>query len=215
MDDPNDDVIRKMKVREVAAVFRSRNHRDTAVEALLTHGFDRADIDLLANHDEVISRLGGVLVPAEELADIPVAPRRTVIDRADVNVTMVLVTTLAACGGGFAVIWYFIDSDKGPFLTMLMAILAALVAGGATAAIIAQMLRRWRDPEEIASAYGLVIWVRVKSPEQETLARKLLREHGGEAIHMHEVDLVQHRRDIPLSSLRPDPWLGDERLGEP
>jgi hypothetical protein len=43
----------------------------------------------------------------------------------------------------------------------------------------------------------------------------LLREHGGNAIHVHEVDLVMHTRDIPLSSLRPDPWLGDERLGLP
>lgn len=214
MNDPKDDIVNKIRVREVTAVFHSLEHRDIAIEALLTHGFDHADIDLLAKHDEVVSRLGGVQVPSEELADNPVAPRRSFIDRADISVTLVLISTLAACGGALAAIWYLIDSNKGPLFTTMAAILAALIAGGAAAAIIADAFRQWRDPEEIARVHGLVVWVRVKSPEQEELARMLLREHGGDAIHVHEVDLVMHTRDISLSSLRPDPWLGDERLGK-
>jgi hypothetical protein len=39
--------------------------------------------------------------------------------------------------------------------------------------------------------------------------------HGGEAVHVHEIELAKRPEDLPLHSLRPDPWLGDERLGRP
>jgi hypothetical protein len=39
--------------------------------------------------------------------------------------------------------------------------------------------------------------------------------HGAEAVHVHEIDLAKRPEDLPLQSLRPDPWLGDERLGQP
>ena len=114
MNDPKDDIVNKIRVREVTAVFHSLEHRDNAIEALLTHGFDHADIDLLAKHDEVVSRLGGVQVPSEELADNPVAPRQIFIDREDISVTLVLVSALAACGGALAAIWYLIELEQGP-----------------------------------------------------------------------------------------------------
>jgi hypothetical protein len=39
--------------------------------------------------------------------------------------------------------------------------------------------------------------------------------HGGEAVHVHEIGLAKRPEDLPLHSLRPDPWLGNERLGRP
>ncbi len=39
--------------------------------------------------------------------------------------------------------------------------------------------------------------------------------HGGDAVHIHEIELARGTGDLPLHSLRPDPWLGDERLGQP
>jgi hypothetical protein len=37
--------------------------------------------------------------------------------------------------------------------------------------------------------------------------------HGGSAIRVHEIELEKRPEAIPLSTLRPDPWLGNERLG--
>jgi hypothetical protein len=42
-----------------------------------------------------------------------------------------------------------------------------------------------------------------------------LHLHGGEAIRVHEIEVEKLPEDLPLSSLRPDPWLGNERLGLP
>jgi hypothetical protein len=43
---------------------------------LLLAGFDRADIDLVADPDRVYRRLGILAVRAEDLADVPDTPRR-------------------------------------------------------------------------------------------------------------------------------------------
>ena len=44
-------ILERVKVREVASVFRSRDVLDTAVSALLSSGFDRADIDIMVGAD--------------------------------------------------------------------------------------------------------------------------------------------------------------------
>ena len=62
---------------------------------------------------------------------------------------------------------------------------------------------------------GLLIWVRVRSPEKEAEAQEILTRHGGQAVHVHEIELATRPEDLPLHSLRVDPWLGDERLGRP
>ena len=82
-----DDAIERTKVREVAAIFHSQEALEAAVEALLLAGFDRADIDRLADLNEVRKRLGPVYVAHEELADVAQAPRRPVIMREDITTT--------------------------------------------------------------------------------------------------------------------------------
>jgi hypothetical protein len=64
------------------------------------------------------------------------------------------------------------------------------------------------------AARGLVLWVRVRSLDGEDKAQKILRQLGGRAIRVHEIEIEKHPEEIPLSSLRPDPWLGSERLGQ-
>jgi hypothetical protein len=64
------------------------------------------------------------------------------------------------------------------------------------------------------SVGGLVLWVRVRSPEQEEKAQQVLLAHGAEAVRVHEIEIDKRLEDLPLSSFRPDVWLGDERLAE-
>jgi hypothetical protein len=61
---------------------------------------------------------------------------------------------------------------------------------------------------------GIVLWVRVRTPEREEMAQKILSEHGACAIRVHEIEIDKTVEDIPLSRLRPDPWLGSEKLGD-
>ena len=61
----------------------------------------------------------------------------------------------------------------------------------------------------------LIMWVRVNSEEKEQRAREILIGHGARAVRVHEITIAKTNEDLPLGSLRPDPWLGSERLGQP
>ena len=69
------EVLERVKVREVAGIFRSRDVLDAAVGSLLSSGFDRADIDIVVV-TEARRKLGGAGVAVEELPEVPAVPRR-------------------------------------------------------------------------------------------------------------------------------------------
>jgi hypothetical protein len=71
-------ILDRVKVREVAGVFRARDAMDKAVTALLSSGFDRSDIDVMVGA-EARERLGGAKVAAEELPEVPAAPRQPLV----------------------------------------------------------------------------------------------------------------------------------------
>jgi hypothetical protein len=217
MSTTSDQVIERAKVREVAGIFHSRGELDAAVDALLLAGFDRGDIDVLADLDEVQKVLGPVYVAAEELADIRHVPRRPFVAPEDVTgATAVVMGVLATLGTGAAA-YAVVASGGGTMTAVVSALLAAAVAGGIGGLLTVRLFGRDRAKslEGHMAARGLVLWVRVRSPDREDKAQQILCLHGGRAIRVHEVEIEKRPQEIPLSSLRPDPWLGDERLGQP
>jgi hypothetical protein len=217
MSSSSNTVIERTRVREVAGIFHSRPALDAAVDSLLLAGFDRADIDVIADPVKMRARLGGVEPPAEELADIPQVPREPIIRRDDVGNTKVLaVSTVAACAAMIAafVVLYTGGSVVRVFLA---AAVTAGAAGGVSALVITHFFEgdQVKALEPLAEAHGLILWVRVHSPEQEDKAQEILLSHSAKAVRVHEIVRDKRPDDLPLSSLRPDPWLGDERLGQP
>jgi hypothetical protein len=212
-----DDVLERARVREVAGVFRSYEALDGAADELLRAGFDRADIDVLGDPRTAHERLGGVYAAPQELPDVPLVPRRPYEGRADVAVATSVVAGVLACVGGFAVALGIVASGGRTALALGAAAVAALAAGGAAAALVARHLGRKTPPglEWLVTERGIVMWVRVRSPGHEGVAQEILSGHGAEAVRVHEIEIDKRSEDIPLSSLRPDPWLGSERLGEP
>jgi hypothetical protein len=215
MSSPSDTVLERVKVREVAGVFRDAEALDRAVEALLEAGFDRSDIDLMAGLDAIRDRLGGIYLSAKELPDVPGVPRRTYIARKDTANALPLVAGVLSYVGATAAAFGIVASGGA-----LAVALAAAAAGGAVGAgagvLLTRLLGRERakELESQMETGGMVLWVRVRSPDLEERAQQLLREHSAEAVRAHEMEIEKRLEDIPLSSLRPDPWLGDERLGE-
>jgi hypothetical protein len=63
MDQSNDTVIERVRVREVAGIFRSRDALDATVDALLESGFDRADIAVSSRY--AAREKLGIDIPAE------------------------------------------------------------------------------------------------------------------------------------------------------
>jgi hypothetical protein len=211
MSSQSDGVIERVKVREVAGVFRSRESLDAAVDALLLAGFDRADIDLMAGADAMLEKLGGIYAPAEELADVPDAPRRAYVARGEVA------GPLAFVAG--ALVYFSAAAAAIGIVASGGALALALVAAGAggAGALLASHLGREQaeELEALMAAGGLVLWVRVRSPDREEQAQQILRDHGAEAVRVHEIEIDKRLEDLPLSSLRPDPWLGGEPLAHP
>jgi hypothetical protein len=205
----------RIKVREVTGVVHSREALEAAVDDLLRAGFDRADVDLMASVDAVVEKLGGLYAPAKELADVPEVPRRAFLAREDVIIPMAaaggILTYLGAIAGSLGVV-----ASGG---ALAWAIAAAGVGGamaGGLAALIGRILgrERGRELEQQMAAGGLVLWVRVRSPEREERAQQILREHGAEAIRVHEMEVDKRFEDTPLDSVVLDPWLGSEPLGK-
>jgi hypothetical protein len=207
-------VIEQVRVREAGGVFRSREALEAAAEALRLAGFDRADIDILADADAVRRKLRAPYIAAEDLADVPHAPRRAFMAREDVALAVSgIAGILIYIGATVAALAILSTGGARAWATVVAVGIAA--AGGIGASVVIRFLERQQaeqlDRNTIAD--GLILWVRVRSPDREERAQQILREWGGQAIRVHEIEIDKRLEDLPLSNLRPDPWLGGERLG--
>ena len=213
----SDDILEQVSSREVTGVFRSRKALIDAADDLLVAGFDRADIDVSAPFDELQRRLNYQSIPPADLADIPTAARQPLIDQGDVLSTDAVVGSLAGCIGAVGMAYFLIIRGMAPLSVGIVSVLTGLVVGGVAVLVVRRRLQRERvrGLEKLAEAHGLLIWVRVQSPEKEAEAQEILARHGAEAVHVHEIELAKTPEDLPLHSLRVDPWLGDEPLGRP
>jgi hypothetical protein len=213
----SDAVLERARVREVTGVFRSRLALDVAAGELLLMGFDRADIDVVAGIDEIYKKLGVPYVAHEELADVPRVPRRPLVVGEDVTVFTILIAgTLGAIAAG-ATIYLMSFSDAGSAEIVVAAALVGIVAAGTGFLLAARIFRRdeARGLDALMAERGLILWVRVRSPEQEALAQEILLSHRAEAVRVHEIELEKRSEDLPLGTIRPDPWLGSEPLARP
>jgi hypothetical protein len=211
------DILDQISSREVTGVFHSRKALDAAVQDLLVAGIDRADIDVSASLDELQRRLNYKPIPAADIADNPAAARQPFVGEDDVINTDAVVGSIVGCIVAVALAFYLLTRGMAPLAVGFFSILSGVVVGGAAVLLARRRLRRERalGLEKLAEAQGLLIWVRVRSPDKEAEAQEILARHGGKAVHIHEMELAKRPEDLPLSSLRADPWLGDERLGQP
>lgn len=209
-----EEVLERTKVREVAGVFHSRQAIEDAVEDLLLNGFDRADIDRVASLDEVRRRLR-VYVAPEELADLPPTPRQPAFTTDDLTVALVVTVSMLGAAAGSAVAYGVLTSGGDSWSAGILGTLIGLGAGAIGALVMARMFRRkdLQGLEFLQMERGIVLWVRVRSPEREALAKDILERNGARAVRVHEIEIEKRVEDLPLSSLRPDPWIGSEPLG--
>lgn len=209
----NNDVIEQHKVREVAAVFHRKEILEDAIKALLYAGFDRGDIDVMSDIETVRQRLGALYVPSDEIADVPGTPRRAYIARDDITTATAgvagILFYLTAVGAAMSVI------ASGGSLALVAAAAAAAGTVGAGFGATAIHLLGKKQAEELElqlMSGGIVLWVRVRDPAKEAEAQEVLIRFGGEAIRVHEIEIDKRLDDLPLSKLKPEPWLGGEPL---
>src|ERR1700730_2957392 len=207
-------VLERVKILEIAGVFRRRDALEAAADALPLSGFDRADSDMLAGEDAG-ERLG-VHSPVEELPDVPAVPRRPLIAREDLAQVLALVLGILIFIGAAAAAAVVISSGGSPLWTAAVAVVGAAAAGGVGVLIARALARRHAGELKAQVAVSdLVLRARVRSPEDEKKAQEILLGHGAEAVRPHEIEIEKPLEGLPLHSLRADTGLGDEPLARP
>jgi hypothetical protein len=175
-------------IREAVGTFDSREAVENAIEDLLSNGFDRSQLSLLASHETVEEKLRHPVSDVRTLEDDPRAPRTEPLERPDVgNVMGVAVgppaafAALAAAG--------ITAMTGGAFAGVAV---AALAAGGGVAALgglLAKSLHHdvAADFQQQVERGGILLWASLRGPEQEARALEVLRRHAAGDIHVHEI----------------------------
>jgi outer membrane lipoprotein SlyB len=175
-------------LREAVGVFHDPDFLQAAVDQLLSSGFDRRELSLLASERAVEDKLGHRYRRVAELEDDPRVPRTAYVSLESIGDAegaligglmyigaVVAGGAMVASGGTLA----------GAFLAAAMAGGAGGLAGSALAKLIdyhhADYLQAQLDKG------GLLLWVRTRDREHEQRAKSILERHSGEDVHLHEL----------------------------
>ena len=139
MESKTDEIVEQRVVREVAGVVRTPEVLEKVVDALELNGFDRADIDVMADVETIRKRFGTVFVPVEEFADVPGAPRRAFVHRDDISMARATAfSVLFSIGATVAAMG--VVASGGGLAAALAAAAAAGTASGGLGALAARHL---------------------------------------------------------------------------
>jgi hypothetical protein len=164
-------------VCEVIGVFHTPEDLESAIDELLSSGFDRSELSLLASEAAVAEKLGGFYQLASELADDPAigdAKGALIGGLAYVGAT-VAIGAIVMSGGALAA-----------------AITAAVLAGG-TGGLIGSVLARWVGHHHAAYLQdqiengGLLLWVRAWNESDEARALEIVAKHAADKVHSRSV----------------------------
>jgi hypothetical protein len=174
--------------REAVGVFETADALQAAIDELLSSGFDRAEISLLAGENAVQEKLGHIYENATAAEDDPDAPRTAYVSPesfgdAEGGVIGILTYIPATLAAGAIV------ASGG---TLAAAAAATAIAGGAGAMIgvllaagIGESHAKFlRDQMERG---GLLLWVLTPTKDKEDRAKAVLAKHSAHDVHIHGV----------------------------
>lgn len=175
------------KVREAVGVFRDGESLQGAIDALLSAGFDRAEISLLADEAAVERSLGHAWRGVAELED----------DEAVARASYQSLESLGDAQGGLIGGLVYIGAMAGAGGALLLGasvagiVIAAVlvaIAGGVAGLLIARRIgRRYARQLGTQLAHGgLLLWVRTRSPDLEVRAKRILSGCGAADVHVHD-----------------------------
>lgn len=189
-------------VREAVAAFTSAEDLEAAIDELLSSGFARAELSLLAASDTVRKKLGHTFTSTKELEDDADVPTTAYVARESIG------DAEGAVVGGLMYVGAFIAfvpivASGG---TIGAAILAAVLGGGGGAAIgsifAALIGKNHADYLEAQlKGGGILLWVRTRDSEHEERARDILARHAGQDVHVHGVP--DHKEDLQTYYAQP------------
>jgi hypothetical protein len=199
-------------LREAVGVFHDPASLQAAIDELLSSGFDRAELSLLAAEHTIEAKLAHRYRKVVELEDDPRVPRTAYVSLesigdAEGGLIGGLVYIGAVIAGGAVV------ASGG---TLAGAFLAAAMAGGAGGLFgsgLARLIDYYHADylQRQLEKGGLLLWVRTRDTAHEQRARDILERHSGEDVHVHELSaetyLLANPRAGDLERALLDPTL--------
>src|SRR6202140_5029907 len=172
----SEDILDRVHTREVTGLLHSRKAAIHPAGELLVAGIDRADIDVSASGDELDRRLNHQSIPPADLADLPITPRQPFMCIDVVLSAEAVAGSLAGCIAAIAVAAILVARGTEPLYVGIFSILSGLIVGGIAVPRIRRRLYRegTLGLEKQSEWQGLLIWVRVRSPEKEAEAQEIL-----------------------------------------
>lgn len=213
MDQPQQTPPNTLMVREAVGVFHDADAFQTAVEDLMSVGFDRADLSLLASDQAVEEKLGHAYQKVQELEDDATVPRAAYAGNHSLAEGRTGIVGGLAYIGAVAAAGAVVASGGG----LAAVIAAAAIAGGGGGLLggwAAGFLGRDRAKQiqHQLDHGGLLLWVHVRDATQEERAVDLLKRNGAEDVHVHDIPASDDPNANPLSGLEIDPFLPGARF---
>ncbi|HUK09997.1 MAG TPA: hypothetical protein VLX09_19150 [Stellaceae bacterium] len=181
--------------REIAGVFHDASGFEAAIDDLLLAGFDRSLVSLMADEATVERALGHIFASSGAVVDDPAVPRIPFIGmRSRGTLRAMAISTLGSAGicaiaGGVAA--------SGGTVALALALGAAVGgASGAVAVALGRIMQR-RYARSLLwqlERGGILLWVATPTLEQEQAAAAIIRRHGADHVHAHELPVVEASR---------------------
>ena len=172
--------------REVVGVFHDVTSLEDAASTLMSNGFDRSGLTLIATEDVVRKELGSRVVRVEQLEDYSGTPRIAYVNREDLAIGQGALIGglfyLGAMAGTAAVLM-----TGGAMLPALAVAAATGIGGGSLGALLASLLQAEtgkKISDEIERG-GLILWVRTHPQEEDDRAIGVMRDNGAYDVHAH------------------------------
>lgn len=172
--------------REAVGVFHRNEDLQSAVDELLSSGFHRFELSLLASEATVREKLGDQCKSISALADDPAVPRSVYVSPeairdAEGGLIGALVYIGAAAAAGAIV------ASGGTLAT----IITGVVLAGGTGGLFGTVLAKWLGDhhavylQDQIERGGLLLWVRTRDAAAEQRAVEILKRHSGGEVHVH------------------------------
>jgi len=175
-------------VCEVVGVFHKAEDLESAIDELLSSGFDRAELSLLASEAAVAEKLGGYYRTTSDMADDPAVPRAAFVSSAAIgDAEGALIGGLAYVGATVAIGTVVMSGGA-----LAAAVTAAVLAGG-TGGLIGSVLAHWVGHHHAAYLHdqiengGLLLWVRAWNASDEARALEIIGKHAADKVHSRSV----------------------------
>ncbi|MCC3244167.1 hypothetical protein LG047_02320 [Methylocystis sp. WRRC1] len=173
-------------MREVVGVFADADTLQAAIDELMSSGFDRAEISLLAGEKAVDEKLGHKYKKVTELEDDKETPRTHYVSLESIGAAQgAIIGGLVYLGAAATITAVFVSG--GTVATALGAAAVATGTWGMVGAALAELIGEHHAKylEEQLVHGGLLLWVRTWDAEREKTATEILKRHSGRDVHAH------------------------------